>query len=172
MRIKTGYYYKCSKCGIRLDDNVNFLLYQLNPIKFDYLIKECPKCGNKYKVDYNLEFFYATNKLCNKLLISSLLTWILWIDLIIVGIIVFVFENFNNELFFIPLLLFDIIFGIFYFFNFKRRWRKAIIQSIKRFNDADYIFDLLLFGLLDIETINECYNKGIVSSEIYSAVME
>lgn len=170
MRINTGYYYKCGKCGARLDDDVNFLLYQLNPIRFGCLIKECPKCGVKYK-SHNLEFFIVTNKICNKLLISSLITWVLLMDFIIVGINVIFFEKVNEDLFFIILLLVDIVFSIFYFVNFKKRWKKAIRESVKRFNNTKYIIDLLLAKILDLEGIEECYKNGLIMENIYNDVL-
>lgn len=170
MGAKLGYYYKCKKCGTRLDDT-NFLLYRLNPIKFDYLIKECPICNSKYIAHYQ-EFFTVTKKDFYKLLVVSLCTWVIFLNIILLLIISeFCSNEGQTQLLTNIIIILNILFGVFYCILFKKRWGKAIKESIKRLNNEEYIFNLLLYNILDLESITYCYNNKIISKKTYDDVL-
>lgn len=59
------------------------------------------------------------------------------------------------------------LFIVFYCISFKKRWENAIQESIKRFDNEEYIFNLLIYGILDFETIIYSYNNGIISEKTY-----
>lgn len=163
MGIKTGYYYKCRKCETTLG-NVDFFINALYPINFDYLVKDCYCCNTKYLTPNSNEFFTIKKGTFYKWLISSLIRWLLWIFIILGGICA-LYENYT-----IP-IVFCILFIPIYIFAFKNKYNKAIQQSIKRFNDSSYIYDLLQFGILDFNDVTKFYNDNIISFETYNGVI-
>ncbi len=162
MGIKTGYYYSCKKCGAVVQNDI-FLFQHLNPINFDYLIKECYSCGTKYLNNSN-EFFTVHPSTYCKWLISSLITWLLWIFVIVGGIIAML-ESYNA---FIILCIFCVLFIPIYSFNFKKRYDKAITKSMKRIDDASYLYDLLQYGILNFNNVVKFHDDGIISTKIYN----
>ena len=165
MGVKAGYYYTCRKCGALLDD-INFFIQRLNPIKFDYLVKECHCCNSKYLASNNYEFFTISPNIFWIWLVSSLFSWCLILLIGILGI-ASLLEIDLYSLYIIPIIVFIIL----YCLNFKKRYDSAIQKSIKRFDDSSYIYDLLQFGLIDFNTVTKFYNNHLISARTYNDVI-
>lgn len=158
----SGYNLKCKNCGSNLDE-VNFFINRLNPINFDYLIKYCPICNQKYFSHCN-EFFTVTKKDLYLSLFSSMITWIF---LILVLYITFL-SCFNKQ--FLITTIFLVILLIFipiYYISFKYRWNNAITKSKKRLNEEEYLYNLYISNIFDMDTIISLKNMEIVSQNTF-----
>lgn len=162
MGIRIGYSYNCGKCGKQLDNNEFFLINALNPIQFDYLVKHCDYCGNLYSTHKN-EFFTVNKKSFSMSLVFSMIGWYVLLLLIICC----VFEEVRNCYYYI----FTIVFIPIYYFIFKWRWQNGIKDSLKRIDDAHYIYDLLQFNILKFDAINMFYKHKIISYNTYNDIL-
>ena len=167
MGITVGYTHKCNKCGANLDDDINFFLYRLNPIDFDYIIKYCPNCSNKYLSNHK-EFFTVTKKDFYISLISSMLTW-LFILLIIAIIILDSFDYYDISL--LVCLLITVLFVPLYYVLFKHRWNNAIKESKKRLDDEEYLYNLYLFNIFSLDDIIKFKDIQLISSTTFNDFM-
>lgn len=162
MKKIVGYSLWCKNCGGFLKEE-NYLLKRLNPINFDYLIKKCPACNEKYhnKCD---EFFTISRKDFYCKLFSSIITWTLWV--LFASLIIGIFQI-ESDLFYSLFFMIYIIATILYSFSFKNRWDKAIIKSKKRLNELEYLLDLYIFNILTLDNIKEYYSNRIISKSVF-----
>ena len=171
VRVTTGYIYKCNKCGHKLYQT-NFILSLLFPIRFGYIIKKCPNCGNKYRDDRYLEFFNATKNIFHKLFFFSLFFWILLVEGIVGLILSYIIQNANIYIYdtSIYYIIAPILFTPAYYFILNRKWHKDIQNSIKRINNSEYLIDLVSTNFLTMELVDYLYTNNIINKENYDKV--
>lgn len=167
IRMIIGHTYKCNNCGtlLKKEKDISTLLF---PINFDYKIKKCPACEKKYIDENCMEYFYATKKSFNILFCISSFIWITLIEFIGTLIISTVFDNSDMLKYFA--LGFPIVFIPIYYFLFNKKWKNEINNSNKRVNNSEYLIDLILANILNIELVETLYIDKLISKNNYDKV--
>lgn len=157
MGVQIGYSYYCKKCN-RLLKDISFFEKRLNPMNFGDIVQYCPNCNERNIVPHD-EFFTVTKKDFNQKLYTSICTWLFLILVLLLGILSFI----ENKLFLLTIPIFIIIFIPLYYISFKNRWNKNIEISKKRLNNEEYLYNLLLFDILNFKQIIKFKNENIIS---------
>lgn len=163
VRIATGQIYSCPNCKQILKKR-NYISMLLFPIKFDYKIKKCSNCNNKYTED-NLEFFSISSDSFIPLLLFNLICWGI-LNAILTSWIISMF-NLDEAFFFVSFAIFVPI----HICLFIYIWKKEISISVKRIDNSEYLIDLVNANILSLDNIKDFYNKGLVSEKNYKSVV-
>lgn len=156
---------KCKNCGISFESDfsyyfklcLGYLTPSLCPI--DTLIKECPKCHNKY-IAHRYEFFTLTKGMFLKLF------FIYWLPRILLTFLIVVLTGLYE------ILIVEIVLIIISSSLYIKRWNLAIKTSQERINDINYLKDLVDFEIISLDKIKDFYNENIISEEIYKSFIK
>lgn len=161
VRYVSGYIYKCPNCDEVIEEENSFIK-RLNPIKFDYLTKNCQKCNFKCRLENRNEFFTVNKRIYYINLFFAIINW-----LIVIGFLMICLQVKEPKVYYGVFSFFIIIYCIY----FNIHWNNNIKKSKRRLNNERYIVDLLSLGILDLYSISTFYKNGIIEKSIYDKVI-
>ena len=149
--------YRCS-CGSVIDEE-DVLSGWINPIKFDYLVKQCVECKSKYITPNKYEFFNVNKLIFIPTLLLNTFRW---------GILFAILTSWIQPQIWQYIMLLYLVLHI---IIFSLCWNKELNKSKKRINNKEYLTDLLQYNLIDMHKIKKLYREGYISKEIYNSLL-